>query len=141
MADKSKDKDGKKVEDSPEIAEARARLEELEAKRDGKNLQEYPKMIELPGEPEKRIVVNSKEEEDQHRGEVVPAFDLTPEEQAAKAGAKAEADKEAAGAKSRLAGPEDESASDVKVKKASAKAEAEKPGVVSRVKAKIKGHK
>lgn len=109
-----------------EIAAKEAELEELKARKGDESIQEFPKMIPDPNNPELRIIVGSKEEEDAKRGQVVPAFDLTPEEQEAKRLAREEADKEAAGAKSRLAGPE---------------SEPEKKGVVARAKAKIKGKK
>ena len=122
-----------------EIAAKEQELEQLKAQRGEQGKQEYPKMIEMPGDPEKRLVVHSKEQEAAHRGEVVQAFDLTPEEQEAKRLARAEADKEAAGAKSRLAGasnvgpenPEGKSA------KKSAPKKAEKPGVLSRAKSAV----
>jgi hypothetical protein len=122
---------------SEEIAAKEQELEELKARADAP-IAEYPKMIPDPNNPELRIIVGSKEEHDAKRGTVVKAFDLTPEEQEAKNVARAEADKEAAGAKSRLAGPENEQRP---VKgKASAYPDAPR-GIVGRAVAKVKGKK
>lgn len=118
-----------------EIAAKEQELEVLKARKE--NIAEYPKMIPDPSDSTRRIIVNSKEEEARHQGTVVPAFDLTPEEQEAKQEAKVEADKEAAGAKSRLAGPESK-APEVKGKKAKP---ADKPGILARAAAKVKGKK
>jgi hypothetical protein len=98
------------------IEEKKRELEELVAKR--ANPQEYPKWVTDPSDPSKGYEVIDADHEARIRkglgsgGEagrgVVGGntFDLTPEEQEAQRLAKAEADKDAANAKSRLAGPE-----------------------------------
>lgn len=95
-----------------EIADLQAKLKDAEEKkRQAENpTQEYPKWVTDPNDPSVGFVVANKDEESKVKkgvaaGQASKTFDLTPEEEEAKKHAKAEADKDAAGAESRL-GPD-----------------------------------
>jgi hypothetical protein len=112
-----------------EIEETEKQLAELKAKRDElyrkSTHQEYPKWITDKKDPSKGYTVSNKDEEDavnkgQSAGTASPTFNKTPEEEEALRVAKAEADKDAAAAGSRLSpvSEEDQKKADRDAKKA-----------------------